>query len=316
MRQWLGRLRRYRQVAARVALAVIWWPVLQVWWLAPQRAELAERRTALAQKQAEIARMEQAAARLPAAESEVAALQSHVDAARVALGAAGDAAYLLRRIERLASATGVRITGFTPQPALVHELHSEWPTGLELSGRYRDVLAFHAGLAGCAAELAVDDFTIRAVEAAEGDATVAVSSTLRAFGFNGAGDGLDGGGAHAGCEPSTGAGDGPADGAPPPADPFSRMSPPEAAPAAAARPPGLPGLRVGELTLQGLVRGAGRPLAVVAAPDGETHLLRGGERLLDGVVKAVHAGGVVFVEYVGGAARETRLALTNPADGR
>ena len=83
-----------------------------------------------------------------------------------------------------------------------------------------------------------------------------------------------------------------------------------------ARAPGLPGLRVSELTLQGLVRSGGRPLAVVAAPDGETYLLRGGEQLLDGTVAAVHADAVVFLEYVDGAARETSRTLADSTDRR
>ena len=198
----------------------------------------------------------------------------------------------------------------------MHELHTEWPTRLELSGAYPALLAFFERLASCAEDVVIEDLAVRAVDATDGGATVNATCTITAIGFS---DGMgvrDARAADAACAPTSAAGVAAPDAAPGPADPFSRRIVAAEQIPVAARVPGLPGLRVGELTLQGLVRTAGGPLAVVAAPDGETYLLRGGEQLLDGTVVAVHADTVVFREHRDGAARETRRTLADAVEGR
>ena len=101
-------------------------------------------------------------------------------------------------------------------------------------------------------------------------------------------------------------------------DPFVRPSPRgRPAPAVTARPRGLAGIAVDELTLRGLVRLDGAYLAVLETEDGRSHLLRGGEELLDGYVQSVAAGGVVIVVDGGrGAAHAVRLTLRAPGVGR
>ena len=90
------------------------------------------------------------------------------------------------------------------------------------------------------------------------------------------------------------------------ANPFRRGDPP----AEKARPRGLAGIAVDELTLRGLVRIAGAYVAVLESGDGRTHLLRGGETLFDGSVRSVTAGGVAIVRRGrGGPAGAVRLAL-------
>ena len=137
MRQWLDRMWRGRQAAGLVVLAVVWLPAVDAWWLGPRRVELMQGRDALAQMRKEIAGTRQATTRLAAVEAELAALEARIDGAGALRREAGETAFLLRSFELLASGTGVAIRGFTPQPALVHELHTEWPTRLELSGGYR-----------------------------------------------------------------------------------------------------------------------------------------------------------------------------------
>ena len=315
-RMWLDRMWRQRQAAGLVVLAVVWLPAADAWWLGPRRTELGQRREALAQLREEIAATRQAPARLAAVEAELAALEARVGGAGAAGRAAGDSASLLRRVELLASGTGLRIRGFTPQPALVHELHAEWPSRLELSGSFHELLAFLERLADCAADVVVGNLEVRAADAADTGAAVTVACTVTALGFNAATDAGPARAVDTACAPAAAGGVADAGAAAAAVDPFSRLAPAADPLPATARVPGLPGLRVGELTLQGLVRTGGGPLAVVAAPDGETYLLRGGEQLLDGTVAAVHADAVVFREYGAGAARETRRTLADAVDGR
>ena len=93
-------------------------------------------------------------------------------------------------------------------------------------------------------------------------------------------------------------------------DPFANPSRRRAPAPETARPPGLAGIAVDELTLRGIVLLAGAHLAVVETGNGRSHLLRGGERLFDGCVQSVAAGGVVIVQDGRrGAARAVRLVL-------
>ena len=88
-----------------------------------------------------------------------------------------------------------------------------------------------------------------------------------------------------------------------------------------ARPPGLAGLSVNELSLQGLVLGGGRYLAVMQAPDRKTYILRGDEQLFDALVKSVSAEGVTFLQTVNDPLsllkeREVLRTLEGREDGR
>ena len=320
MRRWLeqrlGGMWRRRQAAGLVVLAVIWLPAVDVWWLGPQRVELAQRRDALAQMRAEIAGMRKATARLAAVEAEVTGLEARVHGAGAVRRETGETASLLRRVELLAGEAGLAIRGFTPRAAVEYELHSEWPTRLELSGSYPALLAFFERLANCAAYVVVDDLEIRAVDVPGADGAVAAACTITMLGLDGGTEARDARATGVACPSPAGGRAAAPDAAAQPADPFSRWAPAADRSPVAARIPGLPGLRVGELTLQGLVRTADGTLAVVAAPGGETYLVRGGEQLLDGAVVAVQADAVVFREDRAGAVRETRRTLADAGDGR
>lgn len=318
MRQWIRQLQAYGRTAGPVAIAAVWLLALQIWWVAPRRAELADRQAALARKRTDIARMRLEANRLPAVEAGIANLEAHLSDVQTARAGTRDTAALLRRVELLAAAGTLSLRAYAPEPALVHDLHSERPSRLELSGGYPDLLRFFDGIDGCAGEVAIGDLVIRAAAAAEAGATVSATFTVTEFALNDpvpepAGRRLD-----AACRPVAGAAESAVENRQELPDPFAPLPPAADPPSVAARPPGLAGLRVGELILQGLVLSAGRQLAVVSTPNGETYILHGGERLLDGTVAAVNVDAVVFLGHAGGSAgaRETRMSLEDPEDGR
>jgi len=64
------------------------------------------------------------------------------------------------------------------------------------------------------------------------------------------------------------------------------------------RPPGLPGVLIGELTVKGIVRDRSGFIAMVQAPDNKTYIVRPGEKLMDGSVKSITADTVVFSQDV------------------
>ena len=91
--------------------------------------------------------------------------------------------------------------------------------------------------------------------------------------------------------------------------------------ASSSRPAGLSGLSINEVSLRGIVRSQGSVLAIVQSPDNKTYLMRGGDQLLDGVVKAVSTDAVVFLQEVKDPLslvkeREVRKPLRTPAEDR
>ena len=64
------------------------------------------------------------------------------------------------------------------------------------------------------------------------------------------------------------------------------------------RPPGLPGVGIGEIVIRGIVRSGAEFVALAQAPDGRTFQLRRNARLFDGVVKQITIDAVVFTQEV------------------
>ena len=67
---------------------------------------------------------------------------------------------------------------------------------------------------------------------------------------------------------------------------------------AANRPAGLPGLMIPEVAVKGIVRDRGAFLAMIQGPSTKTFIVRPGEKLMDGTVKAITADSVVFSQDV------------------
>jgi Tfp pilus assembly protein PilP len=91
--------------------------------------------------------------------------------------------------------------------------------------------------------------------------------------------------------------------------------------ASGMRPPGLGGLSVDEVALHGIVRSRQVYVAMIQAPDGKNYTVRSGDRLLDGTVKAVTDGAVVFTQQVSDPLslvkqREVRKPLRPTEEGK
>jgi hypothetical protein len=69
--------------------------------------------------------------------------------------------------------------------------------------------------------------------------------------------------------------------------------------AGGTRPAGLPGLLVNEITVKGVVKSPkGGFIALVQAPDNKTYIIRAGDKVMDGTVKAITQDAVVFSQDV------------------
>jgi Tfp pilus assembly protein PilP len=64
------------------------------------------------------------------------------------------------------------------------------------------------------------------------------------------------------------------------------------------RPAGLAGLLIGEVTVKGTLRDRSGFRAVLQAPDNKSYIVRVGDRLMDGSVKAIELDKVVFSQDV------------------
>ncbi len=87
------------------------------------------------------------------------------------------------------------------------------------------------------------------------------------------------------------------------------------------RPRGLQGLGINELTLRGIVLSRGEYLAVLEAPDTRTYIVRVSDILFDGIVRAITADMVIFLQAVNDPLslereREVRRTLRSAEENR
>ena len=87
------------------------------------------------------------------------------------------------------------------------------------------------------------------------------------------------------------------------------------------RPQGREGLLIGELTLRGIVKSRAEYMAMLQGADNKTYIVHAGDKMLDGVVKAITADEVVFAQDVNDPLslvkqREIRKTLRASEEGK
>ena len=65
-----------------------------------------------------------------------------------------------------------------------------------------------------------------------------------------------------------------------------------------ARPAGVPGLLINEVSVKGIVRNTSGFVALIQGPDNKTYVVKAGDRLMDGTVKSIVQDAVVFSQDV------------------
>ena len=65
-----------------------------------------------------------------------------------------------------------------------------------------------------------------------------------------------------------------------------------------ARPAGVPGLLIADVTVKGIVRNRGGFIAMIAGSDNKTYIVRPGDKLFDGSVKSIVQDKVIFSQDV------------------
>jgi len=88
-----------------------------------------------------------------------------------------------------------------------------------------------------------------------------------------------------------------------------------------ARPPGIPGLLINEVSVKGIVRNSAGFVALIQGPDNKTYVVKAGDRLMDGSVKSIIQDAVVFSQDVNDPLslvkqKEIRKALRAAEGGR
>ena len=92
-------------------------------------------------------------------------------------------------------------------------------------------------------------------------------------------------------------------------------------PKTGARPSGVPGLLINEVSVKGILKDRGGFVAMIQGPDNKTYVIRAGDRLLDGNVKSIVQDAVVFSQEVNDPLslvkqKEIRKSLRSADGGR
>lgn len=88
-----------------------------------------------------------------------------------------------------------------------------------------------------------------------------------------------------------------------------------------ARPAGVPGLLINEVSVKGIVRNSAGFVAMIQGPDNKTYVVKAGDRLMDGTVKSIVQDAVVFSQDVNDPLslvkqKEIRKSLRSAEGGR
>lgn len=104
-------------------------------------------------------------------------------------------------------------------------------------------------------------------------------------------------------------------------DPFRSLVGPAPKIQEGARPPGMAGFLIDEIKLQGVIRTKQGLVAMLAAPDNKSYLVRVGDKVLDGEIIRITQTSVVFRQEVNDPTRIERYRevvkdLTPPSERR
>ncbi|MDR1990564.1 MAG: type 4a pilus biogenesis protein PilO [Acidobacteriaceae bacterium] len=171
----------YGQVGIFAALAVAGSGAFYNVYDRPTEVAMQARRGELAHVQADIQRGRDASQRLPKVRQEVDALDARLTDLRAVLPEEKDAADLLRQLQLLATQSNLAITSFTPAPAVIRELHAEWPMSLELQGSYHNLGLFLDRLSTLARIVNISELTLKGRGAVSPDATIDASFVATTF---------------------------------------------------------------------------------------------------------------------------------------
>jgi type IV pilus assembly protein PilO len=147
----------------------------------PTQASIDMRREELASMRRDVDRGLATAKQLPEFRRGVAGLQSELDRLRTVLPQERDVSDLLRRVQAMATQSNLVIRGFKPQAVTTHELHAEWPIGLQLEGSYHDLGAFFDRISKFPRIINVKGITIRGKDEQTGGSTITAECTAMTF---------------------------------------------------------------------------------------------------------------------------------------
>ena len=89
-------------------------------------------------------------------------------------------------------------------------------------------------------------------------------------------------------------------------DPFQSLIGPRPALQTGQRPPGVPGFLIDEIKLTGIFRRKQELVGMITGPDNKSHLIRVGDKVLDGEIIRITASSVVFRQEVNDPTRIER----------
>jgi type IV pilus assembly protein PilO len=225
-----------------------------------------------------------------------------------------DVVELLRVLHEHATDAGLFVRAFRPKPGSDRQPAADPSIGLELEGTYHDFGTFLDRLRALTRPIFVTGFSLRAQQSPATDGNIDILCTISSSWPAAPG-------ASNGFVPASGEVSGSAYAYEPAGrrDPFVGSIEQDAVIPIArtiqdSRPEGLRGLKVEEAVVKGIVRNREAWIALIGSPVGRTYSIRAGDRLLDGSVRAVTHGAVVFVQDADVAAsrpapREVRKPL-------
>jgi type IV pilus assembly protein PilO len=118
-------------------LALVWYQ-----FLTPINEEITAKKAELSQLQTEIGKAQQQQKRYAQFKAEALALANELETLKTVLPLEKENDSLLRSVQDMITASGLKILRFLPRPPIDREVYLEWPIDMEIVGTYHNIGAY------------------------------------------------------------------------------------------------------------------------------------------------------------------------------
>ncbi len=153
------------------------------WWIKPIQSEVEELQEDISTLSSEKLRGEVEKGRLPVLKEEVRQSEKKLSKLREILPEQKETADIIRKIQRLAVESNLKIKSFIPQKTIRNDFYEDWPIVISMEGTYDNLGVFFERVGQFARIINVDNITIKGLQNPGSRRTITATCTATTFVF-------------------------------------------------------------------------------------------------------------------------------------
>ena len=153
------------------------------WWIKPIQSEVEELQEDISTLSSEKLRGEVEKGRLPVLKEEVRQSEKKLSKLREILPEQKETADIIRKIQRLAVESNLKIKSFIPRKTIRNDFYEDWPIVISMEGTYDNLGIFFERVGQFARIINVDNITIKGLQNPGSRRTITATCTATTFVF-------------------------------------------------------------------------------------------------------------------------------------